>query len=97
MGGLQPPIPVRDVLAMEVAAKNRTADEYCRQNNVTDPTRRYEGHTRWMNWNELDSFYWDPQRGVATVWQKSLVVEGKITGRPVQGEDNQLFVPMDTS
>lgn len=76
MSGLQPPIAVRDILAMDVAQKNKTADEYCRQNQITDPRRRYEGHTRWLNWNELDSFYWHPQLGVSTAWRASLEAKG---------------------
>lgn len=79
MSGFQPPIPVRQILAMDVVTKNRTADLYCRENKIADPARRYEGHTRWLNWNELDSFYWDPERGVAAVSMSSLSVDGQST------------------
>jgi hypothetical protein len=77
MSGYRPPIAVRDILSMDAGAKTRTADEYCRVEGITDPERRYQGHTRWMTWNELDEFYWNPQRGVATAWRESLAAKGK--------------------
>ncbi|KAH1291130.1 hypothetical protein KXX35_009424 [Aspergillus fumigatus] len=83
MSSFQPPIPVCDILAMDVGRKNRTAEEYCRAVGIDDPSRRYEGHTRWMSWDELDKFYWDAERGVATAWRASLMAKGKQPVRDV--------------
>jgi hypothetical protein len=85
MSGFQPPIPVSDILAMDVSRKNRTAEEYCRVEGIDDPSRRYEGHTRWMSWDELDKFYWDAERGVATAWRASVLAKGKQPVRDVGG------------
>lgn len=83
MSGFQPPIAVRDILCMDVGTKTRTAEEYCRVSGISDPSRLYEGHTKWMDWDQMDEFYWNEERGVATVWQRSVAAKGK---QPVRGE-----------
>lgn len=87
MFGEHPPIPVSAILAMDVTTKKKTAEEYCRANGVTEDYRLYEGHTRWMTWDEVDSFYWDPERGVASSWQREFVVKGK---RPMVSSSPQI-------